>query len=134
MSERIHIWHEHRDMAMLALGYLLDQCDDDLQDEPMVLLVDGRDDEGAKIVEDISAIMDQDENIDGLIAGGEDGIIIVIVPTQLVQAATVLSNPDCSEALDSAPPDGCMWAAVIASEGMTLLHVPVEPFRSIGSA
>lgn len=119
---------------MLALGHLLDQCEDGLSDEPMVLLVDGNEKEGQQIVEEISAIMDQDEEIDGLIAGGDDGIRILIVPTQLVQAATLTSNPECSEALDDEPPDDCMWAGVIADGGMTLLHIPIEPFKSIGSA
>lgn len=132
--DRLQIWEQHRDIAMLALAHLLDECEDELNDEPMVVVVDDRDPVGGSIMGALTDAIDQSEEVDAIVVANQDGYSVLLLPVELVHNVTLSSNPACAEALVAEPPEGAMWAAVIAEGGMTLFHVPIEPFRSIGSA
>ena len=135
MSDRLKIWKEHRDIAMLVLAHMLDESDEDEGlAEPMVLICDEHDSLGRELTSTLGEIIDRHDDITAVVVGGSDGISVLIVPTEVVRDLMKESNPPCAKALDTRPPEDSMWCAVVAYEGITLLHVPIEPFRAIGSA
>lgn len=134
MSDRLALWNENRDVAMFALAHLLDENEEDEIDEPMVLICDENDEFGRELTYVLTKVVDDYEDIAAIIIAGSNGVSIIIVPTEIVQDVTQKANPVCSKALDKRPPEDTMWAGIVAYGGITLLHVPIQPLRAIGSA
>lgn len=133
MAERIDIWRDNRDIAMLALGHLLDQSEEGMEDDPMVIVADQTDDMGYALTEALSQALDN-EDATGIVVSDPHGMMILILPVELVQQVTEHTNPRCAQALEEEPPEDFMWCAIVSDGGMTLLQVPIEPLMSIGSA
>lgn len=132
--DRLQIWEQHRDIAMLALAHLIDECEGELSHEPMVLVAESGDTFGSVLVDAVTKAIDAHDDVDAIVVANQDGYSVLLVPVELVQQVTLHSNPKCAAALESEAPEDLMWAAVIADNGITLFHVPIEPFRAIGSA
>ena len=133
MTDRLKLWEDNRDVAMLALAQLLDEAEE-LRHEPMVVVADRSDLLGRSTAMALSRAIDIRNDIDAIVIEVPPELSVMIVPVFMVRAMTKLTSPICEKALQDPCPEGAMWAVVISGEGMILLHVPVAPLRSIGSA
>lgn len=134
MANREALWDQNRDVAMLALAHLLGDGDDDLEEEPVIVVTDESDEVGHSISEALSELVDQDDDIEAIVVGNEGGASLLIVPLRVVSALMRVANPVCSKALEESLPDDLMWAIVVSDGGLTLFQVPIEPMWAIGSA
>ena len=132
MTDRMSLWEEHHDIAMLALWHLLDE-DEELAEEPIVIVADTRDPTTRTFMDAIQEAIDT-HDADAVVIGSDEHLTVCVLPLEIVREVTRVVNPECSEALVDTPPVNLMWAALASDGGMTLLHVPIEPFRVIGSA
>lgn len=132
MTERLHLWDENRDVAMLALWHLLDE-DGELAEEPIVVVADTQDPTTDTFASTLQEAIDA-YNVEAIVIESDLNILVFVLPVELVREVTRAANPECSVALATTPPDDLMWAALASEGGMTLLQVPAEPFRVIGSA
>lgn len=132
MTDRLSLWEEHRDVAMLALWHLLDD-DEELTEEPIAVIAAIDDPITQTFTDTLQEAIDA-SNAEAIVVESDENLLVFVLPVELVREVTRLANPACWEALADTPPDNLMWAAVASAGGISLLHVPIEPFRVIGSA
>ena len=132
MTERLPLWEEHRDVAMLALWHLLDD-DEELSEEPIAIVADTSDPTTLTFAEALQGAIEAEDS-EAIVVESDENLLVFVVPVELVRRVTHRANPECWSALADTPPDQLMWAAIASDGGMTLLHVPIEPFRVIGEA
>lgn len=133
MTDRLKLWDQNKDVAMLALAHLLEECDG-LEEEPIIVITESKDPTSRKIAETFSLAIEAKEDIEAIVVANQNGATIQILPVPLARTITKMFNPECAEALREEAPSDQMWAAVISGGGMSLLQVPVAPLRAIGSA
>lgn len=128
--DRLRLWDLHRDVAMLALAHFLD---DDAGPEPIVVVADTSDESTQTFTGILQGAID-DCGADSVVVESDENLWIFVVPVSVVRDVTSIANPECALALMEEPPDDLMWAAIVSRGGMTLLCVPIEPLRVLGSA
>lgn len=132
MSDRIRIWEENKDIAMLALGQLYGALEP--RHDIMVVVAVQDDALGRATTKAITRAVEVRDDIDAIVIETQDGVGVMVAPIFLVKAMTKLTSPSCSDALEEPCPEGQTWILVISGGGMALLYAPVEPMRSIGNA
>lgn len=134
MANRQTLWDQNRDVAMLALAHLLDDGEEELEEEPVIVVADEEDEVGSGISKALTELIDRHDDIEAIVVGNEGGATILIVPHRIVVAFMEAANAECAKLLEEEPPEDLMWSVVISDGGIMLLQVPIEPLRAIGSA
>lgn len=133
MTDRLKLWDDNKDVAMLALAHLVDECEG-LEEEPIIVVTDSRDPVARKVALALSTVIEARDDIEAIVVANQNGATIHILPIPIAQTITKLFNPECAAAMSDEAPEDQMWAAVIAGNGMSVLQIPLAPLRTIGSA
>ncbi len=133
MTDRLKMWDQNKDVAMLALAHLLEECDG-LGEEPIIVVTDSRDATAKKVSQALSTVIEARDDIEAIVVSNQNGATIHILPVTIAQTITRLFNPECADAMGGDIPEDQLWAAVVSDNGMSILQVPLAPLRAIGSA
>jgi len=133
MSDRLKLWEQNKDVAMLALAHLLDECDG-LEEEPIIMVTDSKDSFARELADAVSQAIEAYDDIEAIVVTNQNGATIQILPTSLAVAVTKNLHRECSVALQEEVADDQLKAAVVSKGGVSILHVPLSPLRTIGSA
>lgn len=134
-AARLHIARANAAMIGVALGRAAETGAE--PDDVVAILLDTRD----RIARDLAAaILEKSDGLDleaeeaRVLKRDEIPTAISILPAGLVEALFRDSHPQVSASLRRTPPSGSLRVVVVADGGATLMHLPVAPVRSTGSA
>lgn len=133
MVDRLRLWDDNKDVAMLALAHLLEVCEG-LEEEPVIVITDTKDAIAQKLKEAIALIIDTKDEVEAISVANQNGATLQIIPISMAQRITQVFNHEVGEALQEQAPEDQLWCAIVAGGGVSLLQVPLAPLRAIGSA
>lgn len=132
---RVYLASANADLIALALGDAVGQGAD--ARDVCVVLMDTRDDVGHELA---AVILERGGKVN-LAAEEERALRRDMIPTGIaVLQAPVLeavlrgTHPQIAEAVGQRPVPGSVRVVVIASNGVTLMHLPIAPVRTVSRA
>lgn len=134
-ADRIHLARSNMSMMSVALGRAA--AGGTSIEVSVVLLLDTRDvlarDLARALVEATSALDFAKEEL-RVLQRDEIPTGIAIVPVPAATEIFSVTHPEVTAALARVPPTGSTRVVVVAAGGATLMHLPVVPVTSTGSA
>jgi hypothetical protein len=133
VNQRVSLWNEHKQIAMLMLGDILKSFDDyESLKLPIIIITDNEDEFSNDFYEFLNKSYEL--NDETTIIKIDNNQSIMLMPVETVKLVTREYHEPFSLALMDSPPDDKIWVAVMAHGGLTLMHVPFEPLIPIGQA